>query len=120
MKLNRFSFSRWTGIVMKEFIQLRRDRLTFGMIVGIPVIQLLLFGFAINSDPKSLPTAVLSRDNSQYARTIVSALQTSAYFKVVHQASSEAEIDDLLTRGDVQFAITIPENFARDLVRGDR
>jgi ABC-2 type transport system permease protein len=120
MKLSRFSFSRWNGIVVKEFIQLRRDRLTFGMIVGIPVLQLLLFGFAINSDPKLLPTAVLSRDNSQYARTIVSALQTSAYFKVVRQASSEAEVDDLLARGAVQFAITIPENFARDLVRGDR
>jgi ABC-2 type transport system permease protein len=120
MKLNGFSFSRWTGIVVKEFIQLRRDRLTFGMIVGIPVLQLLLFGFAINSDPKLLPTAVLSRDNSQYARTIVSALQTSAYFKVVRQAASEAEVDELLTRGDVQFAVTIPENFARDLVRGDR
>jgi len=120
MKLNRFSFSRWNGIVMKEFIQLRRDRLTFGMIVGIPVLQLLLFGYAINADPKQLPTAVLSRDNSQYARTIVSALQTSAYFKVVRQASSEDEVEDLLTRGDVQFVVTIPENFARDLVRGDR
>ena len=63
---------------------------------------------------------MLSRDNSQYARTIVSALQTSAYFKVVRQASSEDEVEDLLTRGDVQFVVTIPENFARDLVRGDR
>lgn len=120
MKIRLFSFSRWTGIVMKEFIQLRRDRLTFGMIVGIPVIQLLLFGFAINSDPKSLPTAVLSRDNSQYSRTIVSALQASGYFRVVRQATSEAEVDGLLAHGEVQFVITIPANFERDLVRGDR
>jgi ABC-2 type transport system permease protein len=120
VKIRLFSFSRWTGIVMKEFVQLKRDRLTFGMIVGIPVIQLLLFGFAINSDPKSLPTAVLSRDNSPYSRTIVSALQASGYFRVVRQAASEAEVDGLLAHGEVQFAITIPANFERDLVRGDR
>jgi ABC-2 type transport system permease protein len=73
----RFSWSRWSGIVVKEFVQLRRDRLTFAMIVGIPVMQLLLFGFAINSDPKDLPTAVLSQDNSTQARTLVSAIQAS-------------------------------------------
>ena len=120
MKLTRFSFSRWTGIVIKEFIQLKRDRLTFGMIVGIPVIQLLLFGFAINSDPKSLPTAVLSQDNSQYARTIVAALQTSGYFRLVQQVSTEAQVDDLLAHGEVQFVVTIPAGFERDLVRGGR
>jgi ABC-2 type transport system permease protein len=120
MKITRFSFSRWNGIVVKEFTQLRRDRLTFGMIVGIPVLQLLLFGFAINSDPKNLPTAVLSRDNSQYARTIVSALQTSTYFRVEHQVSTEAEVEELFTQGRVQFVVNIPEHFARDLVRGDR
>ena len=120
MKLNRFSFSRWTGIVIKEFIQLKRDRLTFGMIVGIPVVQLILFGFAINSDPKSLPTAVLSQDNSQYARTIVAALQTSGYFRLVQQVSTEAEVDDLLAHGKVQFVVTIPAGFERDLVRGGR
>jgi ABC-2 type transport system permease protein len=120
VKIRLFSFSRWVGIVVKEFIQLRRDRLTFGMIVGIPVIQLLLFGFAINSDPKSLPTAVLSRDNSQYSRTIVSALQASGYFRVVRQATSEEEVDGLLAHGEVQFVVTIPANFERDLVRGDR
>ncbi len=120
MKRNRFSWSRWTGIVIKEFIQLRRDRLTFGMIVGIPVIQLLLFGFAINSDPKSLPTAVLSQDNSQYARTIVAALQNSGYFKLVRQVSTEAEVEDLLAHGDVQFVVTIPAGFERELMRGGR
>jgi ABC-2 type transport system permease protein len=120
MRLNAFSWSRWTGIVVKEFIQLKRDRLTFGMIVGIPVIQLLLFGFAINSDPKSLPTAVLSQDNSVYARTIVAGLQTSGYFKVVRQIGSEADLEDLLARGEVQFVVTIPQNFERELARGAR
>jgi ABC-2 type transport system permease protein len=120
MRLNAFSWSRWTGIVVKEFIQLKRDRLTFGMIVGIPVIQLLLFGFAINSDPKSLPTAVLSQDNSVYARTIVAGLQTSGYFQVVRQIGTEAELDDLLSRGEVQFVVTIPQNFERELARGAR
>jgi ABC-2 type transport system permease protein len=120
VKSNGFSLSRWIGIVVKEFIQLRRDRLTFGMIVGIPVIQLLLFGFAINSDPKSLPTAVLSQDNSQYARTVTAALQTSSYFKVVRQIASEAEANELLARGEVQFVVTIPVGFERALARGER
>lgn len=120
MKLAGFSLSRWLGIVVKEFIQLRRDRLTFGMIVGIPVMQLLLFGFAINSDPKSLPTAVLSQDNSRYARTVTSALQTSSYFKVVQQIGTEDEAERLLARGEVQFVVTVPVGFERALARGER
>ncbi|MBK9130546.1 MAG: ABC transporter permease [Gammaproteobacteria bacterium] len=120
MRLDGFSLRRWTGIMVKEFIQLRRDRLTFGMIVGIPVLQLLLFGFAINSDPKSLPTAVLSQDNSQIARTLVGALQVSEYFRVVRQAESEAEIDALFAAGEIQFALTIPPGFERGLMRGER
>jgi len=120
MRMNVLSWSRWTGIVVKEFIQLKRDRLTFGMIVGIPVIQLLLFGFAINSDPKSLPTAVLSQDNSVYARSIVAGLQTSGYFRVVRQIGTEAELEDMLAQGNVQFVVTIPQNFERELVRAAR
>jgi ABC-2 type transport system permease protein len=115
-----FSWSRWVGIIIKEFIQLRRDRLTFGMIVGIPVIQLLLFGYAINADPKRLPTAVLAADSSQYSRTLIAAFQTSGYFRIDRYAASEAEVETLLSHGDVQFAITIPENFGRKLVRGER
>jgi ABC-2 type transport system permease protein len=118
--VNRFSWSRWSGIVVKEFIQLRRDRLTFAMIVGIPVIQLLLFGFAINSDPKNLPTAVVSQDNSAQARTLISALQASGYFRVVAQLSSEAQAREALASGRAQFVVTIPVDFARDLVRGQR
>jgi ABC-2 type transport system permease protein len=115
-----FSWSRWVGIIVKEFIQLRRDRLTFGMIIGIPVIQLVLFGYAINADPKRLPTVVLAADASPYARTVLAAMQTSGYFRVQHHAASEAEMERLLARGRVQFAVTIPENFGRKLVRGER
>jgi ABC-2 type transport system permease protein len=120
MKWPSFSWSRWAGIIIKEFIQLKRDRLTFGMIVGIPVIQLLLFGYAINADPKRLPTAILAADASEYSRTLVSAMQISGYFRIERLAANEAEIDRLLARGEVQFAITIPENFGRKLVRGER
>ncbi len=115
-----FSWSRWVGIIVKEFIQLKRDRLTFGMIIGIPVLQLILFGYAINADPKRLPTAVLAADSGPYARSLVAALQTSGYYRIDHLATNEAELDELLARGSVQFAVTIPENFSRKLVRGER
>jgi len=115
-----FSWQRWLGIIIKEFIQLRRDRLTFGMIIGIPVLQLILFGYAINADPKRLPTAVLSADASVYSRTLVSALQTSGYFRIEHHVASAQELDRLLALGEVQFGVTIPENFGRKLVRGER
>jgi ABC-2 type transport system permease protein len=118
--MNCLSWSRWLGIVIKEFIQLRRDRLTFGMIIGIPVMQLILFGFAINADPKHLPTAVLSADNSVFSRSLVAAMQNSGYFRIVTHAGSLRELDGMLTAGEVQFAVTIPEDFSRRLVRGER
>jgi ABC-2 type transport system permease protein len=120
MTLQAFSWSRWVGIIVKEFIQLKRDRLTFGMIIGIPVLQLILFGYAINADPKRLPTAVLAADASLYSRSLLAAMQTSGYFRIDRQAASEGEIEDLLAHGRVQFAVTIPENFGRKLVRGER
>ena len=115
-----FSWSRWVGIIVKEFIQLKRDRLTFGMIIGIPLLQLILFGYAINADPKRLPTAVLAADAGPYSRTLLSALQTSGYFRIDVNVSSEQELDDLLARGQVQFGVTIPTDFERRLVRGER
>jgi ABC-2 type transport system permease protein len=118
--LQAFSWSRWVGIIVKEFIQLKRDRLTFGMIIGIPVLQLILFGYAINADPKRLPTAVLAADSSPYSRSLLAAMQTSGYFRIERHAASEAEVEDLLAHGRVQFAITIPENFGRKLVRGEQ
>ncbi|HEX3169154.1 MAG TPA: ABC transporter permease, partial [Burkholderiales bacterium] len=90
------------------------------MMVGVPIMQLILFGFAINSDPKSLPTAVLAADNSVYARTLVRAIENSGYFRVVRHLSSEAEADRALAMGTVQFVVTIPENFSRKLERGER
>ena len=97
-----------------------RDRMTFGMMIGVPLMQLILFGFAINSDPKQLPAAVLSADYGPQARTLLSAVQQSGYFSFVRQVSSESEARDLLARGEVQFVITIPVSFSRDLLRGDR
>jgi ABC-2 type transport system permease protein len=119
--MNRyFSWSRWLGIVGKEFIQLRRDRLTFGMIVGIPVIQLVLFGFAINSDPKHLPTAVFDADRSEFSRSILAGLKNTDYLDFVREVATEDDADRLLATGATQFVVTIPEGFARALVRGER
>jgi ABC-2 type transport system permease protein len=115
-----FSFSRWLGIVGKEFIQLKRDRLTFGMIVGIPVVQLVLFGFAINSDPKHLPAMLIDADRSEFSRSIAAALRNSDYFHFVGEAGSEREADRMLARGDAQFVVTIPAGFSRALIRGER
>jgi ABC-2 type transport system permease protein len=115
-----FSFSRWLGIVGKEFIQLRRDRLTFAMIIGIPVVQLVLFGFAINSDPKHLPTALLDFDRSEFSRSIEAALRNSDYFRFVGEAASEQDAERMLATGAAQFVVTVPAGFARALVRGER
>jgi ABC-2 type transport system permease protein len=116
----RFSWSRFLAVVVKEFIQMRRDRLTFAMMVGIPLIQLILFGYAINSDPKHLPTAVIAADNSEFSRSFVAALENTDYFKVTAMVRSEAEAERLISGGDVQFVLNIPQDFARRLVRGER
>jgi ABC-2 type transport system permease protein len=115
--MNGFSLSRWLGILIKEFIQLKRDRLTFGMIIGVPILQLLLFGFAINSDPRHLPTAVVMADPGPFARAYVAAMANSDYFKIVGSVD-EREAGRLLDQGAVQFVVTFPPGFHRDLVRG--
>jgi ABC-2 type transport system permease protein len=120
MNGSHFSFARLRAILVKEFIQMRRDRLTFGMMVGIPLLQLVLFGFAINSDPKHLPTAVLMADHGPQARTVLQAVRNSGYFDFVRQVATETEARDALARGEVQFVVSIPEHFSRDLLRGDR
>jgi ABC-2 type transport system permease protein len=107
-------------MVMKEFAQMRRDRLTFAMMLGVPLIQLILFGFAINADPKHLPAAVLLADDGPHGRTLLYALQNSGYFTFIRQAKTAAEAQEALARGDVQFVVNIPENFSRDLLRGDK
>jgi len=114
------SLSRILAILSKEFTQLVRDRLTYAMIIGIPVIQLLLFGYAINSDPKHLPTAVYVQDQGQFARSILGALRNSDYFDLRYAARSPAEMHELIERGAVQFAITIPGDFTRRVVRQDQ
>ncbi|MFL6731649.1 MAG: ABC transporter permease [Sphingomicrobium sp.] len=114
------SFSRILAVLAKEFTQLVRDRLTYAMIIGIPVIQLLLFGYAINSDPKHLPTAVLVQDQGRFSRSILGALVRSDYFDIRYEARSPAEMDRLIERGEVQFAITIPGDFTRRVVRRDK
>ncbi len=115
-----FSWSRWLGIVAKEFIQLKRDRLTFGMIVGIPVIQLTLFGYAINSDPKHLPTALLVAEHSEFSRSIVASMRNSDYFAFVGEAADEADARRMLASGRAQFVVSIPVDFSLRLVRGER
>ena len=114
------SLRRIWAILLKELIQLKRDRTTLGMIVLIPIMQLLLFGYAINSNPKNMPTAILSEDNSVITRSFVTALKNSEYFSIGYDISSEKEGRSLLQEGRISFLITVPENFSRDLVRGDK
>jgi ABC-2 type transport system permease protein len=114
------SLSRFWAMIVKEFIQMRRDRLTFGMMIGIPLAQLILFGFAINSDPKHMAAAVLVADHGPQGRTLLFAIQNSSYFDFVRQVTTEQEGRDVLARGEVQFVVNIPESFTRDLLRGDR
>jgi len=118
--MNGFSFGRFVAILVKEFVQMRRDRLTFAMIIGIPILQLILFGFAINSDPKNLPAVVRSADNSAFARSFVVALKNSGYFAILGEAATEAEAQRLIETGQVQFVINIPADFARELMQGRR
>jgi ABC-2 type transport system permease protein len=115
-----FSFARLWAIIVKEFMQMRRDRLTFAMMLGIPLLQLTLFGYAINSDPRHLPAAVLLADDGPQGRTLLHALQSSTFYDFTRQVHSEAEGRDLLARGQVQFVVNVPQNFSRDLLRGDR
>jgi ABC-2 type transport system permease protein len=115
-----FSLARFVAMLVKEFVQMRRDRLTFSMMIGVPIMQLTLFGFAINADPKALPTALHVADDSSFARSFVSALENSAYFRIVTTTPDPAVVNDLLERGKIQFAVTIPVGFGRDVVRGAR
>ncbi|CAN7225648.1 ABC transporter permease [Mesorhizobium sp. LjRoot246] len=114
-----FSFARLGALLIKEFIQMRRDRITFAMMLGVPLIQLVLFGYAINNDPKSLPAALVATSNDPYTRAIVAALQTTGYYRFDHVAQSAAEAEFLISRGDVAFVVTIPADFARRVESGN-
>ncbi len=118
--MSAFSLERAFAVLAKEFTQMRRDRLTFAMMLVIPVVQLLLFGYAINSDPKHLPTAVLVQDHSTFARSVLAAMKTTGYFfDITAEAASPADLDRMMGRGDIQFAVTIPSDFTRRVVRHD-
>jgi ABC-2 type transport system permease protein len=114
------SWSRVAAVFIKEFKQLTRDRITYAMMLAIPVVQLTLFGYAINTEPRHLPTAVLMQEDSRYARSITAALKNSLYFDFVAEARSPAELERLLRNGDAQFAVTVPGDFSRRVARGDR
>jgi ABC-2 type transport system permease protein len=121
MALTRTGFWRRTrAMLVKEFLQLRRDRLTLATMITIPLMQLLLFGYAINTMPRDLPTAVLLQENSDVGRSILRALENTGYFKVTRILRDEAEFDQSLQSGSVLFAIEVPADFERALRRGDR
>ncbi|BBK42769.1 mannose-1-phosphate guanyltransferase [Allostella vacuolata] len=113
------SVRRFWAILVKEFVQMRRDRLTFAMMVGVPVLQLLLFGYAINADPKSLPTALVMGEASPFARAFLAGIGNSGYFRLVGGPVDEALADAMLVRGEVQFVVTVPSDFSRRIARGE-
>lgn len=113
-----FSIQRFGAVLIKEFIQMRRDRITFGMMIGLPIVQLLLFGFAINSDPRHLPTLVEVNDSGPVSRALIAGLESSSYFDFRGSVSGEAEGEAALRRGDANFVVVIPAHFERDVMRG--
>jgi ABC-2 type transport system permease protein len=118
--MKRLSFARIGAVMIKEFTQLRRDRITYAMILVMPLMQLLLFGYAINTDPRHLPAAVISYDHGRLADSVVAALERTTYVDVKHLPTSEAEMDRLLRRGDVTLALTIPPDFSERVLKGDK
>lgn len=114
------ALARMFAIMLKEVQQMLRDKLTFAMAAGVPIMQLVLFGYAINTDPKGLPTAVVSQDASPMARSLVAALQTSGYFRVVETGIAESRGDALLQAGDIQFLVVVPDDFGARVVRGEK
>jgi ABC-2 type transport system permease protein len=115
-----FSWNRFVAVLVKEFVQMRRDRLTFAMMVGVPVMQLVLFGYAINMDPKGLPAAVVSAETSVFSRSFVRAMENSGYFRVIAQPASVEEGEQMIARGEIQFLLQVPADFSRRLQRGER
>ncbi len=116
--MTAFSLRRFGAVLYKEFIQMRRDRVTFGMMIGLPIVQLMLFGFAINADPRHLPTLVEMGDNGPLTRAVISGMQQSGYFDFRGPVMGVAEGEEALRRGEANFVVVIPQNFERDVIRG--
>jgi ABC-2 type transport system permease protein len=116
--MNGFSFARFVAMLRKEWLQMQRDPLTIGLVVALPLLQLFLFGFAINANPHDLPTGVLSADHSQYERTLTVALQNTGYFRI-RSFTTEHQAEEALADGEVLFVLEIPPDFARSVDRGD-
>ena len=116
----RFSLARVLAIIIKEFQQMRRERLTFAMAIGVPIMQLILFGYAINNDPKGLPTALVAYDHGPLARSLTAAIENTGYFHVVAQPATEAQAERLLETGEVQFVLAIPPDFSKRVLRGEK
>jgi ABC-2 type transport system permease protein len=120
MKHTFFSLQRLIALLMKEFIQMRRDRITFGMMLGLPLMQLILFGFAINSDPKALPAVLVSSGTDHYVRAMVSALELTGYYRFVKVGATAVEAEKMISDGSVAFVVTIPADFATRVDRKDK
>jgi ABC-2 type transport system permease protein len=118
--MKRFSLKRTWAVFVKELQQMLRDRLTFAMAIGVPVLQLVLFGYAINTDPKGLPTALVAADTGPMARSVSAALQNTGYFRITYAGTSEAAGEALLETGEAQFMVAIPADFTQRVVRGER
>lgn len=118
--LNKFSFLRLWAMIVKEFVQLSRDRPSIIMMIAVPIMQLTLFGFAINTNPKNLPTALVMADNSIYTRLFLEGMVNTDYFKFLTPVKTKQEADTLMQENKIQFIISIPPNFSRDLVRGKK
>ncbi|MEI5666686.1 ABC transporter permease [Bosea sp. CCNWLW174] len=114
-----FSPGRLGAVLAKEFVQMRRDRITFAMMLVVPIVQLLLFGYAINNDPKGLPAAVLALGQDRYTRSVVAALEVSGYYRFAKRPESAAEAQSLMARGAISFLVTIPSDFGMRVERGD-
>ncbi|HHI71717.1 MAG TPA: ABC transporter permease, partial [Rhodobacteraceae bacterium] len=114
-----FSFTRLWALLVKEMIQMRRDRLTFAMMLGVPLMQLILFGFAINNDPKQLPAALVTSSQDRFTRAMVSALEITGYYRFDHVVDSQQEAEKLIQNGTVSFVVTIPSDFTRRVLKGD-
>ena len=118
--MKAFSWQRLVAVFVKEFQQMLRDRLTFAMAIGVPVLQLVLFGYAINTDPKGLPTVLVAADGGPLARSLVAAMQNTGYFRIQALAASEAEGEALIESGDAQFMVVLPPDFTTRVVRGEK